>query len=261
MSERGNPNRISFLLVGAAPFGKEETGTFRSTLRSTLSVALSAVGYSPGYHPCSTLGFKPSREGDNQGRSRRLNNLPVCGRHRFGFTVGGCALCSWRLSLCGQRCLALCSRRCLTLRGCLSYGIIRRSLRSWRLRGLASRFRRGLPVGRDLSGDLLTFLRHGARVQRRNGAERKARDLRVWIFANAPFYYEQKNHRFLRWGFPPLPLKRIPGSSIQTTSPRHAAPALQSTPRPPMSRSEHNAKMYHVSRATFLINYFRKMVL
>jgi len=138
MSERGN--RISFLLVGAAPFGKEETGTFRSTLHSTLSVALSAVGYSPGYHPCSTLGFKPSREGDNQGRSRRLNNLPVCGRHRFGFTVGGCALCSWRLSLCGRRCLALCSRRCLTLRGCLSNGIIRRSLRSWRLRGLASRF-------------------------------------------------------------------------------------------------------------------------
>lgn len=125
-------------------------GTFRSTLRSTLG---------------STL-------------RRRLNNLPVCGRHRFGFTVGGCALCSWRLSLCGRRCLALCSRRCLTLRGCLSYGIIRRSLRSWRLRGLASRFHRGLPVGRDLSGDLLTFLRHGARVQRRNGEERKLGTLR-----------------------------------------------------------------------------------
>ena len=195
----GRPAFCRSALLGRALLGRalgrtlwRGLGTFRSTLRSTLG---------------STL-------------RRRLNNLPVCGRHRFGFTVGGCALCSWRLSLCGQRCLALCSRRCLTLRGCLSYGIIRRSLCSWSLR--SRRLRSWcLTVGRDLSGDLLTFLRHGARVQRRNGAERKARDLRVWIFANAPFYYEQKNHRFLRWGFPPLPLKRIPGSSIQTTSPRH----------------------------------------
>ena len=101
---------------------------------------------------------------------RRLNSLPVCGRHRFGFTVGGCALCSWRLSLCGRRCLTLCSRRCVTLRGCLSYGIIRRSLRSCRLRGLASRFRRGLPVGRDPSGYFTFLRRHAPRVQCRHSS-------------------------------------------------------------------------------------------
>ena len=50
-------------------------------------------------------------------------------------------------------------------------------------------------------------------------------------------------------GISPPSTQEDPGE--QHTNNIAPAPALQSTPRPPLSRSEHNAKMYHVSRATF----------
>ena len=140
-------------------------------LRATLGRALGRLAF------CRALGRTIGRTLGRTLRStlrRRLNSLTVCGRRRFGLTVGGCGLCRWLslcnrwcLTLCSQCCLTLCSRccltlcswRCLTLRGCLSYGIIRRSLRSWCLRSWRLRSW-CLTVGRDLSGDLGFTFRH-----------------------------------------------------------------------------------------------------